>query len=124
MSLDGKGPLHPIDRILALLVPDPRKRIKGIPTVDPRTDTVNRNLLNDLIQAGFMDGTIEDGIPQVTSVTWKGLDFYNACRGENIRVRLRFQAEESVSVERVYALAVQLHGLYSQERTRWTKNYR
>ena len=124
MGLDGKTPLHRIDRILALLVPDPRKRIKGIPTVNPWTDPVNRHLLIHLIQAGFMEATIDDEIPQVTAVTWKGLDFYNACRGENIRIRLRFQVGESTSVERAYTLAVQLHALYSQERTRRTKKYR
>jgi hypothetical protein len=124
MGQDGTTPLHRIDRVLALLVPDPRKRINGIPTVNPRTDPDNRNLLIDLIKTGFMEGTVDEEILQTTKVTWKGLDFYNACRGENIRIRLRLQAGESTSVEKAYDLAVQLHALYSQERTRRTKKYR
>ena len=122
MSLEK--PPHRIDRILALLVPDPRKRIAGVPTVNPRTIPENHPLMIELIEGGFMEGRVEDGVPRVSAVTWKGLDFYNACRGENIRIRLRFRCNETATVEQAYTLAVELHAAYGQERQRYSKRYR
>lgn len=78
----------------------------------------------ELIEGGFMEGRVEDCVPSVSAVTWRGLDFYNACRGENIRIRLRFQCRESASVEQAYTLAIELHAAYGQERTRYSKHYR
>lgn len=122
--MSQKSLTHRIDRILALLVPDPRKRIAGVPTINPRTVQENHPLMIELIAGGFMEGRIGDSVPHVSAVTWKGLDFYNACRGENIRLRLRFRCHETTPVEQAYALAIELHATYGQERVRYSKYYR
>jgi len=115
---------HKADRILLLISPDPRKRFRGIATVDPRYQPENKLLIIDLLKAGFLEGVVEDDIPTVTAVTWKGLDLYNACRGENVRIRLRFQCGDSTSIERIYALAIQLYATYGRERVRRSKWYK
>lgn len=69
--MSSQKPLHRIDRILALLVPDPRKRIAGVPTVNPRTAPENHPLmieLIELIEGGFMEGRIEDSVPHVSAI--------------------------------------------------------
>ena len=116
-------PPHRVDQILALLVPDRRKRIAGVPTVNPRTVPENRPLLIELIESGFMEGSINDDGIRIERLTWKGCDLYNACLGENIRIRLCFRCGQQTPVEQIYGIAIELHAHHSQERVRRTKKY-
>lgn len=67
-------PIHHVDRILTLLVPDPRKRIAGAPTINPRSIPENQPLRTELIETGFMKGRVENGTVRRVGVTWVGCD--------------------------------------------------
>lgn len=116
--------IHRFDHILRLLVPDTRKRVAGILVVHPWGASENYPLLIELIDNKFMAGPNQDGIPQVTGLTWMGMDFFNACRNENVRIRLKFRCREDAQLTQIYAAAVEIHGTHGQERNRYTRRYR
>ena len=92
--------------------------------VHPWSIPGNYPLLLELIDGGFMTGRGEDTVPRVTGLTWMGMDFFNACRHENIRIRLKCRYPEDAPVAQAYAAAVEIHGSHGQERNRYARRYR
>ena len=92
--------------------------------IHPWSISENQPLLVELIDSGFMTGQVEESVPRVAGLTWMGIDFFNACRHENIRIRLKCRCPEHAPVAQVYAAAIEIHSSHGQERNRYARRHR